>query len=145
MKTLLIALSLVAASLFNTVNAADVTDNPQVIAAFQSRFGKATEVRWTEAGAFWKVSFTLDGMVSDAWYNTDGALVAVTRQQSVDSLPASLRTSLDLQGRWVSGLMEVQSQEGSTWYITLEDANRTVVFRSVAGRKWSRFEQSTKL
>jgi hypothetical protein len=145
MKTLLIALSLFAGSIFSRANAADVTENPQVIAAFEARFGKATEVQWTEAGSLYKVRFTLDGIVSNAWYNTEGALVAITRQQSVDSIPAALRTALDLKDRWVSDLMEVYTERGSTWYITLEDADRKVVLQSVGGRKWVRFEQSTKL
>jgi hypothetical protein len=145
MKTLLIALSLFAGSFFSRANAAETIENPQAIAAFEARFGKATDVQWTEAGALYKVHFTLDGVISNAWYNTEGALVAITRQQSVASLPAALRAGLDLDGRWVSDLMEVYTERGSTWYITLENADRKVVLQSVNDRKWVRFEQSAKL
>jgi hypothetical protein len=146
MKTILFALSLFAASIFNQANAAGTFENPQAQASFESQFGKATNVQWTETGAFYQVRFTLDGIVSEAWYNAEGTLVALTRKQSVDSLPASLRAALDLKQRWVSDLTEVESESGTTWYITLEDADRKVVLQSSAGgRRWVKFEQSTKL
>ncbi|RYZ18605.1 MAG: hypothetical protein EOO16_22060 [Chitinophagaceae bacterium] len=146
MKTILFALSFFAASIFNQASATENFANPNAEAAFASQFGKATDVQWTETGAFYQVRFTLDGVISEAWYNAEGTLVALTRKQSVDSLPASLRAALDLKQRWVSDLTEVETESGSTWYITLEDADRKVVLQSsTGGRRWVRFEQSTKL
>ncbi|TCJ13152.1 hypothetical protein EPD60_13880 [Flaviaesturariibacter flavus] len=146
MKTILFALSIFAASICNSARAAETIENPQALAAFTAQFGKATGAQWTETGAFYQVRFTLDGVVSNAWYDAEGSLVALTRKQSVESLPASLRAALDLKQRWVSDLTELETESGITWFITLEDADHKVVLESSAGaRRWVRFDQSSKL
>jgi hypothetical protein len=147
MKTILLALSLFAGSFFMKVFANNVSENPAVVAAFESRFGLAKDVQWSDAGSMFKVRFTLDGNVANAYYSPEGTLVAITQQLSPDSLPASLKSSLrsEMGQRWITDLFEVRSEKGITWYVTLEDANGTTVMQSTGARKWKRFVAGTAL
>ncbi|RYZ00783.1 MAG: hypothetical protein EOO11_00445 [Chitinophagaceae bacterium] len=147
MKTILLALSLLAGTFFTNARASETPIDPSVSAAFQSRFANATEVAWSEAGALYKVRFVLDGLTANAYYNGDGSLLALTRQLSSSELPAALRNSLrsSLGNRWVTDLFEVKNEKGSTYYVTLENAEGKVVLESVRGRKWVTYKPTVSL
>ncbi|GAA4341331.1 hypothetical protein [Flaviaesturariibacter amylovorans] len=147
MKTILLALSLLAGTFFNNARATENEIDPTVTAAFESRFANATEVAWSDAGGLYKVRFTLDGQTANAFYNTDGALVALTRQLAPSELPAALRASLrpSLEKRWITDVFEVKNETGITYYATLENADSKVVLQSVRGRKWMTYNETVRL
>ncbi|GAB4093675.1 hypothetical protein [Flaviaesturariibacter terrae] len=147
MKTFLIALSLVTSVFFNQAQAAPAYENPTVTAAFESRFGGASNAQWTELNGLFKVNFTFDGTVLNAYYNSEGSLIALTRQLSPATLPAALRASLsaEMNGRWISDLFVVETEKGKTWYVTLQSADEKVVLRSVQQRKWKQYQSGVAL
>ena len=147
MKRFIITLTIAAASLFNQANATDLVATPQAIASFQSVYGKATEVSWTNMGSMYKVSFFLDGEAATAFYNPDGSLVAVTRNLSSLELPQQLRANLmdELDNSWISELFVMSTTEGDVYFATLQNADKKVVLTSTNHKKWSVYKPSTKL
>lgn len=147
MKTILFALSLFAGTFFSTARASETPVDPTVAAAFTSRFARAANTEWAAAGALYKVRFTLDGQTNYAYYTADGTLVAVTRQLASTELPASLQAALrpSLAGSWITDLFVVTTDKGDTYYVTLENADRTLVLQSVRGRKWVNYATTEKL
>lgn len=147
MKTILIALSIFSSLFFNKLAAAPLADNPAVIAAFQSRFGAAQDTEWSEVNSLYKVRFTLDGVVSNAYYNNEGGLVAITRQVSPSNLPAKLQAALrsELAGRWITELFVMETEKGSSWFVTLQNADEKLVLQSEQGRPWTRYQSIVAL
>ena len=147
MKTFLFALSLVSSLFFNKLMAAPSIENPAVAAAFESRFASASDAQWTEVKGLYQVCFTLDGLVSRAYFSPDGYLIAVARSLSPTALPEHLHSQLlnGLEGRWITDLFVVETENGKTYYATLQSANGKVVLQSEQGRKWNRYQATVAL
>ncbi|RYY64055.1 MAG: hypothetical protein EOO12_10735 [Chitinophagaceae bacterium] len=147
MKTFIIALSFISSLFFNELHASPVIDNPAVEAAFETRFAAARDAQWSELDGLYRVRFSLDGLVSNAYFNPEGTLVAVTRLVSPAALPQALRSSLQetLGTRWISDLFVVESEKGRIYYATLQSADGKVVLQSVQGRRWARYHASISL
>ena len=61
-------------------------------------------------------------------------------------LPIKLQTSLKTYEKgWISDLFEVSSDEGTSYYVTIEDADRKVVLKSNGDASWSVYEKTEKI
>jgi len=139
--TLTIALSLGLSSF-----AADETSvSETVIKSFNSSFKSASEVKWSVSDNYYKASFTLNGQFVAAYYNTDGQMMAMTRNIASTQLPIALQASLKAKydGYWISDLFEMANEDGTTYYITLENADTKMVLRS-SEAEWSSFKKERK-
>ena len=76
-------------------------------------------------------------MVLFAYFNKNGELIAVTRFISPNQLPLELLTSLKKSNSdyWVSDLFEIQTETGTSYFATVENADQIVVLKS-EGIKW---------
>lgn len=146
MKRLFIMLTLVGSSLFMSSYAADVKATPVVVQAFQHTFYGAEEVAWQQAGIFYKATFVLEGEYHAAFYNADGELVAETQNIASSKLPRALQASLkqELQGRWIADGFVVTVEGDETYYVTLENADTTVVLKSAGAKKWTIYKRIDK-
>lgn len=116
-----------------------------VVTAFQASFSKATEVSWTTAQDFYKASFALNGQYVSAFYNAAGDLIALTRNISSTQLPVTLQAGLkqSYDSYWISDLFEVASEEGTTYYVTMENADTRLVLKSGTA-SWSTYQKQSK-
>jgi hypothetical protein len=139
--TLTVLLSLISVSSF----ANDEKVNSKVLESFQSNFKNATEVDWSVSENFYKADFSLNGQYVAAYYDEAGQLIALTRNISSNQLPISLQTDLkkDRENYWISGLFEVANEQGTTYYVTLENADTKLVLKS-AGSNWTSFQKQRK-
>lgn len=145
MKPLLIALT-VLASFFAQPSFANTPDvNPSVVKSFHATFAAATDVEWTAGDHMYKARFVLNTQVVTAYYNPDGQLLGVTRNITSHQLPLSLQTTLKkgAEGAWISQLFELNNDEGTTYFVTLETADSKTVLKS-AGQSWSQFSKTKK-
>ena len=117
-----------------------------VLKSFKSAFSEAAEVEWSENGSLYKASFTLHGQHVTAFYEGNGALVALTRNISSVQLPVSLQSSLkkNYSEFWITDLFEVSNDEGTEYYVTLEDNDTKLVLRTSLGSNWSTYQKSRK-
>jgi hypothetical protein len=139
--TLTVLFSLVSFSSF----ANEVKVNSKVLESFNSYFKNATEVDWTVSQNFYKADFSLNGQYVAAYYDEAGQLVAITRNISSTQLPISLQANLKKghEGFWISDLFEVANEQGTSYYVTLENADTKLVLKS-SGSSWTGFQKQRK-
>ena len=145
MKKIIIMLAIAINSIAVFANETNV--NTKVLNAFSREFAGATDVKWTTNETFSKASFVFNGQHVYAFYQLDGELLAMTRNITSLDLPMSLQTSLKrgYEGYWISDLFEISNNEGTNYYITMENADSKVVLKSTSGGKWNSFKKSTKI
>lgn len=145
MKPLLIILTLLAVNFAQPAFAGEGDIRPSVLKSFQSMFSAAKAVEWTATDNLYKARFELNGQVVNAYYNNSGAMLAVTRNITTHQLPLSLQTSLkkEFNSFWVTDLFELNNDEGTTYYATLETAETKVVLYS-NNKNWSVYTKTKK-
>lgn len=144
MKKIILSLAIAISSF--AAFAADTKVSTVVLDAFNGEFADAKEVSWTSGTGFYKASFVYNDQHITAFYSFNGEKLGQARNISSLDLPISLQTSLkkDYADRWISDLFEVSNEEGTHYYITLEQADSKITLKSSNGSKWSVYKKSTK-
>ncbi|HVU56995.1 MAG TPA: hypothetical protein VHD83_18160 [Puia sp.] len=120
--------------------------NQSVVKSFHTEFVNAKNIKWEQKSNYVKVEFTLNDQVLFAYYDNDGKLTAVVRNIVSDQLPISLLTDLkkEYTGFWISELFEMASDDQTTYYVTLEDADKKIVLRSNGVDSWDVYSKTRK-
>ena len=144
MKKIIITLA-VALSTIGSF-AREVKVNSKVLDAFTTEFAAAKDVTWTEGNDFYKAAFVYNEQHLFAFYSTEGELMGLTRYISSLNLPVNLQAGLKkgYSNYWISDLFEVSNNEGTGYYITLENADATIVLKSTGGNNWSVYKKTIK-
>ena len=144
MKKLILTLAVALSTMCSF--AGDVTVSSRVLDAFKNDFSSAKEISWTSASDYYKASFIFNDQHVAAFYNLDGDLIAMTRYISSLDLPLSLQTNLKKAygNYWITDLFEVSNHNGTSYYITLENADGNVILKSTAGENWRTYQKVTK-
>jgi hypothetical protein len=81
-----------------------------------------------------------------AYYSEQGNLIAVTRNITSSQLPLSLMTDLrnNYRGHWISDLFEIAVNGETTYYITLENGDYSLVLKSTGSAGWEVFKKERK-
>lgn len=139
---LTVALSFVSFSSF--ANGEDEV-SPTVVNSFNSSFKSATEVKWTITDNYFKADFALNGQNVSAFYDVEGTMIALTRNISSLQLPIALQADLKrgYDAYWISDVMEVANEAGTSYYITLENADTQLILKS-DGDFWNNFKKQRK-
>jgi hypothetical protein len=145
MKRLVLSLTL-ALSLISFSSFANDDVTPAALESFKSSFKNATDVNWTSSATGYKAAFALNGQYISAYYDGDGKLVALTRNLSPLELPLILQTNLkkDYSNFWISNLFELSDESGTTYYMTVENADTRLVLKSTSEFNWNTFQKSRK-
>ena len=144
MKKIIIMLAITISSL--AVFAGEVNVNSKVLNSFSREFAGAKDVKWTTNETYSKASFVYNGQYVYAFYQLDGELMAMTRNISSLDLPIKLQSGLKkgYEGYWISDLFEISSSDGTSYYITMENANSKIVLKSTIDGSWKSFKKSAK-
>jgi outer membrane lipoprotein-sorting protein len=120
--------------------------NQKAANSFKEEFSQATDVRWENSKEFSKVTFKLNDQVMFAYYSEIGKLMAVTRNIVSGQLPISLQSSLkkEYKSAWISDLFELASDDETSYYVTLESTEYTIVLKSTGTQGWSVFKKERK-
>ncbi|HEY4205625.1 MAG TPA: hypothetical protein VGM31_02390 [Puia sp.] len=120
--------------------------NQSVVRSFHQEFVNAKNIKWEQKTDFVKVQFSLNDQVLFAYYDNDGKLTAIVRNIISDQLPISLLTSLkkEYTGYWISELFELASNDQTTYYVTLENADKKIVLRSLGVDSWDVYSKTRK-
>jgi hypothetical protein len=145
MKKIIVTLAVALSTLCSF--AGEVNVNAKVLDAFNSNFATAKEVTWTASRNYYKAAFVFNDQHVFAFYYADGELMGLTRYISSLDLPISLQASLkkDYSNYWISDLFEVSNSEGTSYYITLENADAKVVLKSAGSEDWKTYQKKTKV
>jgi hypothetical protein len=144
MKRLLVTLT-IALSFISLSSFANDEVSPTAVKSFNSSFKNATEVKWTVTDNYFKADFALNGQYVSAFYDTEGQMIAITRNISSLQLPIALQAELksNYDAYWISDVFEVANETGTSYYITLESADTQLVLKS-EGDSWSNFKKQRK-
>jgi hypothetical protein len=144
MKRLLVTLT-IALSFISLSSFANDEVSPTAVKSFNTSFKNATEVKWTVTDNYFKADFALNGQYVSAFYDTEGQMIAITRNISSLQLPIALQAELksNYDAYWISDVFEVANETGTSYYITLESADTQLVLKS-EGDSWSNFKKQRK-
>jgi hypothetical protein len=125
--------------------ASDIKVSPAALEAFKYSFKHASEVNWTAGENFYKADFVQDGQYLTAFFDGDGAFLAVTKNITSTQLPVKLQTGLKKQqeGFWITNLIEVAKEYGTSYYVTLENADTRIILKA-SGNSWEVYQKVTK-
>jgi hypothetical protein len=144
MKKMIMTLAIVVSTLGAFAGEENV--NPKVLDAFKTKFKSAQQVEWATGKDFYRATFVYNDRHVFAYYNTDGELLGLTRY--VSPLDLSLNLQINLKNNyasyWISDLFEVAKNEGTTYYITLENADTKLVLKATDGNIWSIYQKIKK-
>ena len=120
--------------------------NQKVLHAFQSEFSSAKDVHWVATPDYFKAEFLFNDQHVNAFYNTDGELLGITRNITSLDLPMNLQTGLkkSYADFWISDLFEVTRSDSTGYYITLENAESVIVLKASADNEWTVFKKTRK-
>ncbi|WP_276479676.1 hypothetical protein [Paraflavitalea pollutisoli] len=120
--------------------------NEQVISAFKKDFGTAQDVSWEKTKEISKATFKLNDQVMFAYYAEGGNLLAVIRNIVSTQLPINLLSDLkkNYNGYWISDLFEMASDDTTSYYVTLENGDQSIVLKSSGLSSWETFKKDKK-
>lgn len=120
--------------------------NKKVLDAFKSEFVNAGNTTWENTKSFAKVTFTLGGQIMFAYYSFDGVLLAATRNITSTQLPLSLLAEMkkEYAQYWITDLFELANDNGTTYFVTLENGDQSVVLKATGIAGWSVFKKDRK-
>ncbi len=148
MKTKILSLLVAAMIIFNVSYANDTDNkvNETILNSFSTQFEKATDVEWSKTATYYKATFNWNGQYLTAFYDGNGASIAVSRNLLPKELPLVLQTSLaeNYNGFWVSELFEYTTEGNSRYYITIENADKKITLQSVDNNYWEVFKKMNK-
>ena len=123
----------------------DINIAASVTSSFHTSFKNATDVQWSQSGEKYKAVFHLNGQYATAFYDQQGTLLGVTRNISAVQLPVMLQASLrdSYEEGWISDLFELSDNNGTAYYVTIENNETKVTLKSVQGQ-WSVYKKSRK-
>src|SRR3990170_6245885 len=141
MKKIIIMLAVAISSL--TAFAREENVSTTVLNSFNKEFAGAKEVQWTNTNDYYKAAFVYNGQNVNAFYQLDGGLIAITRNISSLELPINLQTNLknSYSKYWISDLFEVSNNEGTSYYITVENADSKIVLKSSGAGQWNTYKK----
>ncbi len=119
--------------------------NDNVKASFTREFKNAEQVSWQNDHSFVKATFKLNAAVLFAYYSPEGQLMAVSRNILTSQLPASLQKTIKKNYRnyWVTDLFELNRNGRTSYYISLESADQTIILKSY-GYSWEIYDAGNK-
>ena len=147
-KTILALAVILTVGLTSAFAANDGGNHPNIGASFNNDFANAKDVSWQPAKAYTKVTFTLNDQILFAYYSNETSdLLAVQRNISSMQLPINLFTSLkkDYNNYWISDLFEMAARENTSYYVTLENSQETVVLTATGSSEWTIYSRTRKM
>jgi hypothetical protein len=143
----LLILTLTALISFSSLksNAQDIKVSAAVTNAFNASFKNADGVQWKDCGTYYKADFNLSGQYVTAFYDANANLMAVTKNITTMQLPITLQTKLkqSYDDFWVSDLFELSDENGTSYYVTVEDGDSKITLKSV-GNTWTTYKKNRK-
>ncbi len=143
MKKILVIITMVA-SLYTATSYAKTTTPTVVAQAMQAQFTDAKNVSWSEVNNLYKAEFVLNDETITAYFDGEGKLVASARNLTALELPILLQT--DLKNSYakynVSGIMELDNEDGVSYYVTAQKGSKTIELKSSDYGTWSVYQKN---
>lgn len=115
--------------------------NDLITASFHKDFKHAELMGIEVKKAYTKVTFKLNNMVLFAFYSGNGELLAVVRNILSTQLPIQLLMDLKntYNNYWITDLFEINNDNQTTYYVTLQNADGHISLRSDDDTAWETY------
>jgi len=146
MKKKFITVVAALALLVSTSFANNTTEPSQDIKTeFNRLFTNSTNVKWQMVSNFYMATFKQGEQYLTAYFNPLGKMEAVSRNISTTALPLMLQKGLEdrRKNNWITETAELVNNNGTQYYITLENANTKTIYQS-SGSEWTVYKSSEK-
>ncbi len=119
----------------------------KISSSFSKDFVTAKNVSWNSQKEYSKATFTLNNQVMFAYYNETGDLIATARNILSEQLPINLLTSLkkDFSKYWISELFELAADGQTSYYVTLQNGDETLILKSNNFNEWYTYKKIRKI
>jgi hypothetical protein len=119
----------------------------EITTSFNKDFVSATNVSWNKQKDFTKATFTMNNQVMFAYYDESGNLIASARNILSEQLPINLMNDLKkgYGNYWISELFEMDRDGQASYYVTLENADETLILKSGSFNSWSTYKRTKKI
>jgi hypothetical protein len=121
--------------------------NQRAIASFKKDFVTARNVSWQQEKTYTKATFTLNDQVMFAYYSNENTeLLAVVRNLLSEQLPINLFISLQKEYKtyWITDIFEAATQDHTSYYVTLENSEETIVLSANGSNEWTIYNKTKK-
>ena len=137
MKKIMIALVMIII-LTADAFAGDEKVKPEVLKAFKNQFTSAQNVTWEVGNNYYKACFNCNGTWMFVCYNTEAKFLYTVRHFASTELPYYLQKSLKKTygAYWITDLFEMSNGQKTSYYISLKDADNTVILESNNRSHW---------
>lgn len=137
MKKIIIMLAITISTV--SAFAGEENINKKILEAFKTEFSTATDVQWTVASNYYMATFNYNEKYMFAYFNENGELFGISRHLTQGNLPIFLQLNLkkNYDNYWISDLIEISKNDGTYYYITLENADTRLELKSSGGGNWS--------
>jgi hypothetical protein len=145
-RILFLSIALMSLTAFSYADVAPASISKYVVTSFNRQFSNANNVKWESTENYVKAQFSVNDLVLSAYFNKSGELIAITRNLSPNQLPVSLQMSLNkiVSNHWISDLFEIQTEAGTSYYVTTENADNVIVLKSEGTSGWQLFQKEKK-
>jgi hypothetical protein len=98
--------------------------NEKLLYSFNRAFPLAENVKWSEDGKGYFVSFTQFGILSKVIYDREGNFIYALRYYKEENLPVSILLTVRKRfaDKKISGITELSTEDNITYHLRLEDA-----------------------
>jgi hypothetical protein len=146
MKKMRLMIGLIAITLGSTAFAGEIGIDKRVQKAFEREFAGALNVKWSTFENYIKVDFSLNDVPLIACYNPQGEKLAVIRNIQFSLLPLVLQFNKEKHYKdyWISQLFEMANEEGTHYFLTLENADETIRLVSHETNDWELIRKEEK-
>ena len=147
MKKMILMLAVALSSVFAFAGEENANIDSQVLSAFKNEFASAQDVSWAASKDYYKASFVYNSQHVSAFYGLDGDLLGLSRNITSLELPVKLQTTLkkNYAGYWISDLFELSNNDGTDYYVTLENADQQVILKSTGSNNWKVYKKVAKI
>ena len=143
---LVVVLLTITSTFANTNNNNKENVNQRVESSFNKNFSDAEQISWSRVDKLYRAQFTLRGQVMYALIDEDGTLVGAYRNILSTQLPLYLQYQLkdDYNDYWISALFEVAKENETSYYVTVENKDQSLILKSENGDDWTTFSKVRK-
>lgn len=122
------------------------TVSQKALNSFKKEFSTAQDVKWEVGKDYSKATFKIHDQVMFAYYSQEGELLVITRNILSSQLPIGLLSSLkrDYSKYWISDLFETSSADETSYYVSLESADQSLVLKANGTSGWGTYKREKK-
>jgi hypothetical protein len=125
------------------------TVNPvpqSVMSEFSHHFYQAQNVKWEKIDNYYEVTFNQSGRTLFAFYSEDKDFMGIANYVNPTSLPVSLLSDVkkNYGNYWISDLFKYSVNEEAGYFITIENADQTIMLKSDMSQKWHLYKVTKK-